>query len=101
MSTLLNYLKLPNNKSLLWWIKYYWNHFLDAVYEKKVSNKVDNSWKGVKIAKTIFPDNFPEDLKITYIAGNMYNTNKLNAKIFEYLNKEYEKEGIKMLRYKD
>jgi len=72
MSTLLNYLKLPNNKSLLWWIKYYWTHFLDAIYEKKVSNKIDNSWKVIKVSKTITPEGWTSE----------------NA--FQYLNEQYK-----------
>lgn len=81
MSTLLNYLKLPNNKSLLWWIKYYWNHFLEAAYEKKVSNNIDNSWKNIKISHTITPKGWSEK----------------NA--FEFLSKEYD--GIIMKRFMD
>ena len=72
MSTLLNYLKLPNNKSLLWWIKYYWTHFLDAIYHRKVSNKVDNSWKVIKVSKTITPEGWTSE----------------NA--FQYLNEQYK-----------
>lgn len=81
MSTLLNYLKLPNNKSLFWWIKYYWNHFLEAIYEKKTSNKIDNSWKKLKISYTIKPERWSKE----------------NA--FEYLGKEYS--GIIMKRFMD
>lgn len=81
MSTLLNYLKLPNNKSLLWWIKYYWTHFLDAIYEKKVSNKIDNSWKKIKLSHSVVPEGY----------------NSENA--FSFLEKEYE--GTIMKRFKD
>lgn len=81
MSTLLAFLKLPKNRGIFFWIKYYWNQFLDAIYHRKVSNKVDNSWKGVKISKTITPEGW----------------NSENA--FEFLGKEYN--GTIMKRFKD
>jgi len=81
MSTLLNYLKLPNNKGLFYWLKFYYNEFLTAIYQRKVSDKVDNSWKKLKIAKTITPEGWTSE----------------NA--FEYLGKEYN--GRIMKGYKD
>lgn len=80
MSTLLNYLKLPNNKGLFYWIKFYYNEFLTAIYQRKVS-EIDNSWKGIKIAKTITPEGWSKD----------------NA--FKYLEKEWD--GKIMRRFKD
>lgn len=75
MSILLNYLKLPNNKSLLWWLNYYRNHFLITIYEKKkLSNKTDNSWKNTNVKTTYFPKNYPikgtDNEKLAYFCEN-------------------------------
>jgi hypothetical protein len=51
------------------------------IYEKKVSNKIDNSWKGVKLSNTITPKGWSSE----------------NA--FEFLGKEYN--GLIMKRYTD
>jgi hypothetical protein len=51
------------------------------IYEKKVSNKIDNSWKGVKLSKTITPKGWTKE------------------GAFEFLGKEYN--GIIMKRYAD
>lgn len=48
---------------------------------RKVSNKIDNSWKGVKISKTITPEGWSSE----------------NA--FKFLEKEYK--DLKMKRFKD
>jgi hypothetical protein len=67
MSTLLAYLKLPNNKGVIWWVKFYWNEFLKAIYEKKVSNKIDKSWVGIKTQSTYKPSFYPKNPNINNV----------------------------------
>jgi len=81
MSSLLEFLQKERKLSFTFWFKYYWNNILNTIYEKKVSNKIDNSWKKLKIAKTITPEGWTSE----------------NA--FEYLGKEYN--GRIMKGYKD
>lgn len=99
MSTLLNYLKLPNNKSLLWWMKFYWNYFLTSLYEQKVSNKTDNSWKNIKLLHSIYPDNMPKEFIVEYDYNARFNSkNEING-LFQYLGKEFQ--GTMMKKFKD
>lgn len=81
MSTLKEFLTTTRKRNILWWLEYYRNYVLSLIYEKKVSNKVDNSWKGVKLSKTITPTGWTRD----------------NA--FLHLNKEFQ--GTTMKRFKD
>lgn len=97
MSSLLEFLQKERKLNWKFWFKYYHQWLLGLIYNRNI--KQDNSWKSVKIAKTIFPDNFPEDLKLSYEAGNKHNTNKLDGKIFKYLETQYS--GIIMKRFKD
>lgn len=61
MSTIFEFIKKSRKRGWLWWLKYYWNEFLIAIYAKK-EVKIDNSWKGVKISKTTYPVNNYENL---------------------------------------
>lgn len=82
MSTLQEFLQKTKTRSVLWWLKYYWNNILETIYEKKVSNNVDNSWKNsLRVTKSIYPEGWTRD----------------NA--FLHLNKQYQ--GTIMKRYKD
>ena len=83
MSSLLQFLQKERKLSFIFWFKYYWNNILNTFYEKKVSSKIDNSWKKIKLSHSVVPEGYSSE----------------NA--FSFLEKEYEKEGIKMLRYKD
>ena len=100
MSTLLNYIKSPNNKGLFWWIKYYWNEFLITIYQKK-TKPMDDSWKStIKVSKTEFPEGLPKEAKFAYYLNGVRNKNKVeNDKAFEFLGKEYS--GIMFKRFKD
>lgn len=81
MSTLLNFINSTRKRGLFWWLSYFWNELLNNIYERKVSNKVDNNWKGIKISKTIVPEGWTKE----------------NA--FSYLEKEYK--GMNFKRFKD
>lgn len=81
MSTLKEFLTTTRKRGLFWWLSFYKEYILSLIYEKKVSNKIDNSWKGVKLSKTITPKGWTKD----------------NA--FEFLGKEYS--GLIMKRYTD
>ncbi len=81
MSTLKEFLTTTRKRGLFWWLSFYKEYILSLIYEKKVSNKIDNSWKGVKLSKTITPKGWSSE----------------NA--FEFLGKEYN--GLIMKRYTD
>jgi hypothetical protein len=81
MSTLKEFLTTTRKRGLFWWLSFYKEYILSLIYEKKVSNKVDNSWKGVKLSKTITPKGWTKE------------------GAFEFLGKEYN--GIIMKRYAD
>jgi hypothetical protein len=81
MSTIFNFLQTKNNRGIFWWIRFYYEEFLNSIYQRKVSNKIDNSWKKLKIAKTITPEGWSKD----------------NA--FKHLEKEWD--GKIMRRFKD
>lgn len=82
MSTLQEFLQNTRKRNIGWWFNYYKKYLLSLIYEKKVSNNVDNSWKNnLKVTKSIYPDGWTRD----------------NA--FLHLNKEYQ--GTIMKRYKD
>lgn len=83
MSTIFEFVKKNRTRGVFWWLKYYWNELLTSIYQRKVSNKIDNSWKGIKIAKTIIPKGWTKE----------------NA--FEFLGKEWSKEHKHMKAYKD
>lgn len=81
MSTLLQFLQKERNLNWKFWFSYYWNQFLNAIYQRKMSNNTDNSWKNIKISHTITPEGWDKE-----------NT-------FEFLGKEYS--GLIMKRFKD
>ena len=81
MSTLKEFLTTTRKRGLFWWLSFYKEYILSLIYEKKVSNKIDNSWKGVKLSRTITPKGWTRDTA------------------FLHLNKEYQ--GIIMKRFKD
>ena len=81
MSTLKEFLTTTRKRGLFWWLSFYKEYILSLIYEKKVSNNVDNSWKGVKLSKTITPKGWTRDTA------------------FLHLNKEYQ--GTIMKRFKD
>jgi len=81
MSTLKEFLTKTRKRGLFWWLSFYKEYILSLIYEKKVSNKIDNSWKGVKLSKTIMPEGWTE------------------KGAFEFLGKEYS--GLVMKRFKD
>lgn len=59
MSTLINFLQNTRKRSILWWLKYYHQEILNSLYQKKVSNKVDNSWKKLQIKNSYYPALYP------------------------------------------
>ena len=80
MSTLLAFLKMPQNRGIFFWIKFYWNEFLKGLYSKKVkSPKYD--WKGIKTSHTYTPEGWSKE------------------NCFEFLGKEYS--GRVMKRFMD
>lgn len=62
MSSLLEFLQKERKLSFIFWFKYYWNNILNTFYEKKVSSKIDNSWKGIKISHTVKPALYPKNI---------------------------------------
>lgn len=80
MNTLLNYLKSPNNKGVIWWFRFYWNNFLSNIYEQKVKQN-NKDYVGIKLQSSVIPEGWTSE----------------NA--FEYLGKEYN--GRIMKGYKD
>jgi hypothetical protein len=81
MSSLLEFLKKERKLSFIFWFKYYWNNILNTFYEKKVSSKIDNNWKKIKLSHSVVPEGY----------------NSENA--FSFLEKEYK--GTNMKRFKD
>lgn len=79
-TTLRQFLDSKNPNGIFTIIKWYWNHLLEFIYTKEVSNKVDN-WKGVKIKSSEIPEGWTSQ----------------NA--FKFLEKEYE--GKTMKRFAD
>lgn len=79
MSSLLEFLQKERKLNWKFWFRYYHQHILDFIYNKKVNK--DDSWKGIKIFKTITPEGWTKE------------------KAFEYLGKEYS--GTIMKRFKD
>lgn len=67
MSTIFNFLQTKNNRGIIWWFKFYWNELLNSIYQRKVSSKVDNSWKGVKIKHTITPEGWSSENAFGYL----------------------------------
>lgn len=81
MSSLLEFLQKERKLNWKFWFRYYHQHLLSWVYSK--NKKENNSWKGIKIAKTTTPEGWTKE----------------NA--FEYLEVEYKKEKMIMKRFKD
>lgn len=79
MSSLLEFLQKERKLNWKFWFKYYHQHILNWIYNKNTEK--DNSWKGVKLSKTITPEGW----------------NSENA--FEFLGKEYN--GRIMKGFKD
>lgn len=79
MSSLLEFLQKERKLNWKFWFKYYHQHILGIIYSKRV--KENNSWKGIKVSKTVTPEGWSSE----------------NA--FEYLGEEYK--GMIFKRYKD
>lgn len=80
MSTLQQFLS-KNSKGMWYYTKIFWKEFLNNFKFNKMSNKMDNSWKGIKLSHTITPEGWSKE----------------NA--FSYLNNEYK--GMILKRFKD
>ncbi len=63
MSTIFNFLQTKNNRGIFWWIRFYYEEFLNSIYQRKVSNKIDNNWKGVRIQSSYYPSLYPKKNK--------------------------------------
>ena len=70
MSSLLEFLQKERKLNWKFWFRYYHKHILGLIYKGNI--KQDNSWKGVKISKTITPEGWTSE----------------NA--FQYLNEQYK-----------
>jgi len=103
MTTLANFLTKKNPKGIFYWLKFYWFHLLEFAYSKRVSNKID-TWKGIKIQSTTFPENMPEAVQLEYhwnILHKSTDLKEMDTNIFKYLQQEYKKEERIMKRFKD
>ena len=79
MSSLLEFLQKERKLNWKFWFRYYHQHILGLIYKGNI--KQDNSWKGVKISKTVTPEGWTKE------------------KAFEYLGEQYS--GTIMKAYKD
>lgn len=84
MNTLLNYLKSPNNKGVIWWVRFYYKNLLSNIYAQKVKQN-NKDYVGIKLQSSVIPEGWSRD----------------NA--FKYLEKEWRKdEDFKVFkRFKD
>ena len=94
MSTLLKFLEVPLNRGIFYWLKFWFFGFINSLKSRKMSNKIDNNWKNVKIKSTVFPDNMPTEVKLEYHWNISYPDRKVKVSnnIFKYLQEENQKQ---------
>ena len=58
MSTIFEFLEKSRKRGYFWWFNFYKNEFINSFKQRE--EKVDDSWKGVKVSKTITPEGWTE-----------------------------------------